>query len=77
MNNKLGGGVSPCHRLPKIKQMKRQNSTNINFMLNKYSDDIYSKNIKRLSSNIFTNLREIMQNQDRNQERSQDRNQTH
>ena len=32
------------------------NSTNVNFTLNKYSDDIYSEKIKR--PNIFTNHRE-------------------
>lgn len=36
----------------------------MNFKLNKYSDDIYSKKVKRWSSNIFTNHREIKQNQD-------------
>lgn len=67
------GGVSPCDHLPKWnKNEQTTNSTNINFKLNKYSDDIYSKNIKRSSSNIFTNHREIIQNLGEDQDQDQD-----
>lgn len=44
----------------------------MNFKLNKYSDDIYSKKIKRSSSTIFTNHREIIQNQNRDRDQDQD-----